>query len=243
MSKCLVVFVFLCFIQLSEDYDCPAGPCPDRREREEEAKTAGAAGMKKMKRREGGEEDFYHLAYYSRYFTVSSSSSERSRPKWRSSDSRRSEKRQGGDRKRRRKRGGWRWRERCWRGGTSWTHWRRGRRSGRTEANDGRFFTLVNFSTASLNCSVQTSVLPGAAEASGRAAKQRSHWWETSGGSGEQRWAQLPQWTTMLKYSIMSKITERIRGKVLIISPVTDILLYMASLHWNTDASVCVCHY
>lgn len=42
MYKCiyLVFFVFLWYVQLSEDHDLPVGSCPDRGERAEEAKTA-----------------------------------------------------------------------------------------------------------------------------------------------------------------------------------------------------------
>lgn len=48
-------FVLLCFVQLSEDHDRPAGPGPDRGEREEEAQTAGAAGTVEGGGRGGGE--------------------------------------------------------------------------------------------------------------------------------------------------------------------------------------------
>lgn len=44
-----LVFFVLCFIQLSEDHDRPAGSRPDRREREEEAQTAGAAGRRRWR--------------------------------------------------------------------------------------------------------------------------------------------------------------------------------------------------
>lgn len=112
-----VFFVILCLIQLSEDHDRLVGPHPDRGEREEEAQTAGAAG--RSKKEEG---QSYFTKYLNVFTPCSPSSSEQSKPRWRSEGCRGSETRQGGGRRRRRKRGGWHWRERCWRDGTSWTH-------------------------------------------------------------------------------------------------------------------------
>lgn len=41
------LFVFLWYVQLSEDHDLPVGSCPDRGERAEEAKTAWTAGRRR----------------------------------------------------------------------------------------------------------------------------------------------------------------------------------------------------
>ena len=92
------------------------------------------------------------------------SSSEQSKPRWRSGGDRGSKNRRGGERRRRGKRGEWHWKERCWRDGTSWTH--RGRRwrthahtHTHTQARSARFSTRLIFSTPSLNCFLSTSVL------------------------------------------------------------------------------------
>lgn len=51
VMKVNVYYSLFSFIQLCEDYDCPAGPHPDRGEREETAQTAGAAGRRRMRTR------------------------------------------------------------------------------------------------------------------------------------------------------------------------------------------------